>query len=229
MTAIPRALLVTRRLSFGISIAHRGGMHDISELELSEQSRSGNVSALAELFRRYYPTSVRMALGILRSHDDSLDAVQSAYLSAYQHFSSFRQDASFKTWISRIVINKCLGYFRQPARRLRWVWLDDVESSDPPVLLPGHMPSPEDAASTREIAAALAQAIQKLPQPMRQVVQLCTIGGLSTAAAADALGLSIPATKTRLFRARAKMQAHLQGFRRPQQQRTDTAVANSRM
>lgn len=187
-------------------------MHEKQEFELVAQSRCGDMSAMTELFRRYYPSSLRTARRILRSHEDSLDAVQTAYLSAYKHFSSFRDDASFKTWITRIVINECLVYFRKPERRLRWVWLDDVESDGPPFVLPGDMPSPEDVASSRETAARLAQAMRKLRPHMRQVVHLITVSGLSMTDAADALGISVPATKTRLFRARAQMQAHLKGI-----------------
>lgn len=198
-------------------------MHEKPEVELIAQSRCGDRSAMTELFGRYYPSSVRIAHRILRSHEDSLDAVQTAYLSAYKHFSSFRDDASFKTWITRIVINQCLVYFRKPERRLRWVWLDDVDPDGRPFALPGDMPSPEDIASSRETAERLAHAMRTLRPHMRQVVHLITVSGLSMTDAADALGISVPAAKTRLFRARAQMQAHLQGIRTGQRHESKLA------
>lgn len=193
-------------------------MHEKLEFDLIAESRCGDRSAMTELFSRHYAGSVRMARRILRSDEDSKDAVQMAYFSAYRHFSSFRDEASFKTWITRIVVNQCLVYFRRPERRFRWVWLDDVEGSGPSVTLIGHVPSPEDLASSSETAAAFVRAMGKLPPHMREVLNLCTVSGLSTADAAEALGLSIPATKTRLFRARLKMQALLQATRTGQRQ-----------
>lgn len=200
-------------------------MHEKPESELIAQSRCGDMSAMTELFRRYYPSSVRVAQRILRSPEDSQDAVQTAYLCAYRHFNTFRQDASFKTWITRIVVNNCVTYFRRPERRQRWVWLDEVATDGHPFALSGHTPTPEAAASSRETAAAVARVILKLPPPMRDVVQLCTIAGLSTSDAANALGLSIPATKTRLFRARLKMQAQLQRFHLAQERASAAGVS----
>ena len=92
-------------------------MHDKPELELIAQSQQGDQAAIAELFSRHYSSCLRLARGILRSEDDSQDAVQSAYVSAFQHFYAFRGESSFRTWISRIVINRCMVQRRTPWRR----------------------------------------------------------------------------------------------------------------
>ena len=75
------------------------------ESELIAGAHSGDTEAMAELFRRHYSRSVGVARRILPVQEDCLDAVQSAYLSAFQNFQSFRSEASFKTWITRIVVN----------------------------------------------------------------------------------------------------------------------------
>src|SRR5271165_1395526 len=72
-------------------------MPDKSELQLIIESRTGDREAIAELFRRHYPLSIRVARRMLPVRDESLDVVQSAYLSAYRNFNSFRADSSFKT------------------------------------------------------------------------------------------------------------------------------------
>src|SRR5262249_22422088 len=78
-----------------------------SEIDLIPLARQGDRLAIAELFRRHYPSSLSVARRILGSGEDSYDAVQTAYCSAFEHFSSFRGEAGFRTWITRIVMNCC--------------------------------------------------------------------------------------------------------------------------
>src|ERR1700751_2891728 len=92
--------------------------------ELVGDARSGNRDAIAELFRRYYPHAIAVARLILPAQEEFLDAVQSAYLSAFRNFQSFRGDASFKTWITRIVRNQCIMRLREPYRHLITLGLD---------------------------------------------------------------------------------------------------------
>ena len=80
-------------------------MHPRSESELIVDGRNGVRQALPDLFERHYRSSVRIARRVLHSDDEALDVVQSAYLAAFQHFGSFRGEASFSTWIARIVKN----------------------------------------------------------------------------------------------------------------------------
>src|SRR5260370_25611177 len=87
-------------------------------------AQSGDTEAMAELFRRHYSRSVGVARRILPVQEDCLDAVQSAYLSAFQNFQSFRAEASFNTWITRIVVNQCLGRLRKPDRHCIKLTLD---------------------------------------------------------------------------------------------------------
>src|SRR5271165_3394929 len=105
-----------------------------AELQLITDSRNGNREAMAELFRRHYPLSIRLARRILPARDESSDAVQSAYLSAFRNFNSFRGDSRFKTWITRIVVNQCLMRIRNSART-RLISLDDSVSRFGPVVV----------------------------------------------------------------------------------------------
>ena len=191
-------------------------MKEKLDAELISDSRNGDSTAIGELFRRHYPYAVRIARNILHSEEDSLDAVQSAYLSAFQHFPSFRQQASFNTWITKILINKCMSYFRKPERRRIWVRLDDFGPDRPPIPhLTDPTPSPEEFASNREIAAVVVNATAGLPKGQQQVVTLCGLAGLSTKDAAGALGITVPAVKVRLFRARSRMRMPLQAALHP--------------
>jgi len=181
-------------------------LEDATELELIAQSKQGNQHAIAELVRRHYTASLHLAHGILRRTEDAQDAVQVAYFLAIRQIEHFRGESSFKTWINRIVVNCCLLELREPRRRMTWVPVEEQG----PELFPSRAPSPEKSAWCREISSAFSAAVAKLPENLREAYTLFTISGLSLREVAEALGLSIPATKTRLFRARAGMRVSLQ-------------------
>src|ERR1700752_5277444 len=88
------------------------------ELELIADARNGDREAMAELFRRHHPNCLAVARRILPFQEEFLDAVQSAYLSAFLNFKSFRGESSFRTWITRIVINQCFMSLRQRGKRV---------------------------------------------------------------------------------------------------------------
>ena len=183
---------------------------DKAESELIDRAQKGDGEAMSELFRRCYPSSIAVARRILSVHEDSLDAVQSAYLSAFHHFDSFRGEASFKTWVTRIVQNQCLMRLREPARHRVAISLDDPGLGDIVSVASKHESWPEEIAIRREIGRAVADAAARLPPPLREVFTRCAVAGTSIRDTAQSLGLTVPATKTRLFRARSLMRRRLQ-------------------
>jgi RNA polymerase sigma-70 factor (ECF subfamily) len=180
------------------------------EPELVADCKRGDKAAMTELFGRHYASSVRLARGILRSEEESQDAVQSAYVSALRYFHSFRGDATFKTWITRIVMNHCLARLQERSRRRDWVSLDDQGRSRGLTMLASAFPTPKKSTLCQEIPSALSEAAASLPKPLREAFALCAFSDLSLKEAAAALGLTVSATKTRLFRAHARMRSRLQ-------------------
>ncbi len=183
-------------------------MQERLEVELITHGKRGDRAALAELFGRYYPSSLRLARGILRSEEDSQDAVQVAYSSAFQHLHSFRGDACFKTWITRIVVNCCLMQLRERRRHVACVYMDDLPGGRGADILHSPEPTPEKNTWRREITSAISYAVSRLPKPQREVYSL-SASGLPVKEIAAMLGLTLPAAKTRLFRARAGVRLHL--------------------
>jgi RNA polymerase sigma-70 factor (ECF subfamily) len=183
-------------------------MREILEPELIAAGKRGDKAAITELFERHYPSSLSVARRILRSDEESQDAVQSAYLSAFRHLQSFRGDAAFKTWITRIVTNHCLMRLRQHS--LRWIDLDTLTANGGSTRLTSPEPTPEASAFCREIASALADAAASLPKPLLEVFRLYAFSGLSLRQVAAAMGLTLPAAKSRLFRANARMRKRLE-------------------
>jgi RNA polymerase sigma-70 factor, ECF subfamily len=167
-------------------------------------ARLGDNAAMAELFRRHYSYCLRLARRILRSEDESRDAVQSGLLSAFRHWHRFRGDSTVKTWLGRIIVNQCLMHIRQPERRPIWI---DVEGL--PDKLTSPTLTPEKLALCGEIRAAVAEGVSELPEPLRVVFSLYAGSGLTLKDVAGTLGLSLPAVKTRLFRANLRLRSHL--------------------
>ena len=179
------------------------------ERQLISRARDGDEGAIAELFRRHYAHSVSIARRILPAQEEFLDAVQSAYLSAFRNLHSFREEASFKTWITRIVQNQCLMHLREPDRHARMLSLDDPGGGTRPTIA-ADSPTPEELVLRAELARAVANATAKLPKRLNDVLTPHIYSGLSVEAIAKALGLTVPATKTRLFRARARVRQEVQ-------------------
>jgi RNA polymerase sigma-70 factor (ECF subfamily) len=188
-------------------------MTPIDEQELIARGRRGDGVALDELFARHYRGSLRVARRILSSEEESKDAVQSAYFDAFQRFASFRGDATFQTWITRIVVNRSLGLLRDSWRKRTSVNLSYLEEYGGLESFPSHEPSPEKAAWCNEIATVHAQAVSILPQPLRETYSLYFESGLSLLEVAKNLGLSLAATKSRIFRARDSVRLSLQPVR----------------
>jgi RNA polymerase sigma-70 factor (ECF subfamily) len=198
--------LSSRRITREVEVAA------IEERELVTLSQQGDKVAMSELFGRHYRASLRVAQRILSSTAESEDAVQAAYCSAFQHLDAFRGESSFRTWITRIVVNRCLMTIREPWRRMTITpeaYTKNFEKSRGLDDFPSQLLSPEKAAWCREIAVAHGDAIAALPKHLCEAYTLFALSGLTIADVARQLGLTIPATKSRLFRARNAMRISL--------------------
>ena len=160
--------------------------------------------AINKLFAEHYRACLRTANRILRSKEDSEDAVQTAYCAAFRHFHRFRGESSFKTWITRIVVNCCLMQLRE-RRAKPQVALDDVWST-----LESHSVTPETLCYLRELQAAHTNAASRLPQNLKDIYAPCLIADIAFPTVAHHLGLTATAAKSRLFRARRKVELALQ-------------------
>jgi RNA polymerase sigma-70 factor, ECF subfamily len=160
--------------------------------------------AINELFAQHYKASFRTAQRILRSREDSEDAVQNAYCSAFRNFHRFRGESSFKTWLTSIVVNCCLLQLRK-RRAKALVALDDVQRT-----LASHAATPEALCYLRELQAAHAKAASELPQILRDVYTCSVISGVAFPNVTHRLGLTTAAAKSRLLRARRRVEHSLQ-------------------
>lgn len=165
------------------------------------------------LVRRYSGRMLATARRFLGAGEDSADAVQEAFCSAFQAMDGFEGKATLSTWLHRIVVNACLMRLRSRSRR-RTLSID--------VLLPvfdhrGHhvqaiasWSEPCERMMRTETQNQVRSCIDLLPDDHRLVLLLRDIEGLDTAEAARAMGISVPAVKTRLHRARQALRTLLE-------------------
>lgn len=182
------------------------------ERDLVREAQAGSEAAFAELLRRSAPRLRRAAKSILDSVADVEDAVQIACWKAYEHLSTFRQDSSFYTWSTSIVVNQAAMALRQQ-RRTRFVSIDEEGDGRPGLAsqLASTQPGPETSYGGDELVGALRLEIRRLPALLRQVMIL-HMEDLTVAEVADRLGLTVAATKTRLLRGRQELQNRMRRY-----------------
>jgi RNA polymerase sigma-70 factor (ECF subfamily) len=170
---------------------------------LVKRAQGGDSSAFDELVRRYTNIVYRILYKILRHEEDTQDALQDTFVSAYRALPRFRQDAKFSTWIYRIATNAALMKAR--SRRTNLVSLDHP-SEDPDAQhaweLPDWSATPDEEIMTDETRRIMEDAIQSLPAEQRAAFVLHDIQDFSSADTAAAMGITVSAVNSRLHRAR---------------------------
>lgn len=170
----------------------------LSDEEVVERVLAGDLSLFEILMRRYNQRLFRVARGILTDDAEAEDVMQEAYVRAFRELASFRGEARFATWLTRIACHEALARVR---KRRRLVPITGGESGEPPEP-PSSASSPERELENRELHAVLRKAVEVLPDPLRAVFCLREVEGLSTEQTADALGLTAENVRVRLHRAK---------------------------
>ncbi len=161
-----------------------------------------------ELTERHRDMCMKRALAILRNTDDAEDAVQSALRKAFQHRQQFHGNGAFAAWLGRIVENECLMRIRKQ-RNARLVSLDSLTESNIRVELVSMSTNPEDELGSKEVVTLLRKEIVRMPPLYRNVIMLHDSERLPMPDVAQRLGLTIPAAKSRLLRARKELRSRL--------------------
>ena len=188
----------------------------VDEPILVAAAKAGDIPAFETLVGRYERKIFRLTQNITQNREDAEDAMQEAFLKAFQHLGEFQGNSRFYTWLVRIAVNQALMKLRK--RRPNVVSLDeDLDTGED--MMPREVedwgPSPEQRYEQTELSGILSNMIGELDPQFRVVFQLRDIEELSTEETAEALGLSVPAVKSRLLRARLKLRQKLnQHFRR---------------
>lgn len=177
---------------------------EVDDAYLVRRAQEGYLDAFELLVRRYADRAYRVAYRMLGDHQDAQDVAQESLTAAWQGLPRFRRDASFSTWLYRIVTRRAIN---------RLTRAHHSDTSDLLAELPDNRSGPAEQSERHHAADAVTSAIADLPVAQRVVVVLHHFEGLSYAEVADITQSTVPAVRSHLFRARRTLARSLEEWR----------------
>jgi RNA polymerase sigma-70 factor (ECF subfamily) len=173
-------------------------------------AKSGDADAFAELRWRHSTKVLRTIYRVTRNWDDAEDAIQDSFLKAFLHLKEFEGRSSFASWLTRIAINSALMNRRK--KSFCEISIDSAgnDGTSETVELPDRREDPERCYLRAEREESLKRATRRLRPILREAVELQLSYEFSINELAQVLGISVPAAKSRLLRARRTLRASLQ-------------------
>jgi RNA polymerase sigma-70 factor (ECF subfamily) len=186
-----------------------------SEQVLILLAKDGDRAAYTELYRLHAKAVFRTVLRITGNHEDAEDVLQDASMKALIHLKGFDGRSKFSTWLTRIAINSALMMRRKKRNRIEMSIDQDYESgSGTTFQVQDQAPDPERRMHIAERDTHLNRAVKRLSTTLRKPLELQLKFDLSLSELAVELGISVPAAKSRLLRARQKVRSSLMGTMR---------------
>ena len=178
-----------------------------SDLKIIQRINDGDIPLFEILIKRYSPFLYKIGRMYKHNHENTQDLMQDTYINAYIHLKKFENRSSFKTWLTRIMLNHCY-HKRHKLSSKNEVISEDTENEKSSVLF-HHATNNEKIAINKELGRVLENAIHEIPEKYRIVFSLREINGLSVAETAEALNISESNVKVRLNRAKVMLQREI--------------------
>ena len=186
----------------------------MDEGALIKAALDGDLDAFNSLVLHYQDMAYNVAYRIIGEPGAADDAAQEGFISAYQKLEQYR-GGSFKAWLLRIVTNNCYDELRrrqrQPVTPLK-PELSDGETLEDPYWIEDGSATPEEQTEQAELQAAIQKCIDQLDPKFKVVLVLVDVEGLDYQTAAESADTPVGTIKSRLARARERIQDCLQGF-----------------
>jgi len=195
-------------------MAHKSDNSSASDQSLVRFAQKGDTAAFEELVARHRDKLYARAFSMVRNEDEAIDLSQEAWVKGWQRLKQFQGEASFVTWMTRIVINLCLDHLRKQ-KRLR---TDSIEQLDEELggverQMPAVVINPAAGIERAELREQIDRALNQLTQAHRTVLVLHEFEGLEYKEVAKRMGCSIGTVMSRLFYARRRIAALLAGLK----------------
>ena len=184
---------------------------EVSEGDLVQQARNGDLSAYDELVKRYQERIYATLYHMTSNHEDANDLAQDAFIKAFSALKSFKGGSTFYTWLYRIAVNKTINFLKQRKNKYH-LSLNDLDfnaENDPDLVALISHKTPQRDAGLSELQKKLNEALLKLSEPHRMVVVLHDVQGMSHDEIAEIMGCNIGTVRSRLFYARQQLQGYL--------------------
>ncbi len=174
-----------------------------------------NRAAFSELMRRHQSHVEKVLYHLAPDWQDRSDLCQEVWIRVYRNLPKLQDPVKFKGWLSRIATNLFYDELRKRKRNAPPLSLDaplSVDDGEVDWEIASDMPGPEDNLTTREFHEQLQSAIADLPEAFRTTIVLREIEGLSYEEIAEMTGVNLGTVKSRIARARSRLQEQLQGY-----------------
>jgi len=187
----------------------------LDESALIDRCLAGDDTAFDQIVLRYQDMVFSLSCRLLGGYDEAVDLSQEVFLQVYRKLSSFRRDASLRTWIYRIVINRAKNQKRWWKRRINEMTAVPIEEAETrtrsgrALLRTSDEIAPDAELARKEQSQLLHRAIEKLPFDQKTILLLKEIEGLSYEEISTTLGLPLGTVKSRLARARKSLREGL--------------------
>lgn len=186
-----------------------------SDLEIIQKINDGDAKLFEILIRRYNPFLYKIGRTYRYNHQDTEDLMQDAYINTFFSLKKFEHRSSFKTWITRIMLNLCY----QRKHKLSFkneITGDDIQNEKSNIMF-HQSTNNEKITVNKELGRVLENAIHEIPEDYRIVFSLRELNGLSVAETAEALDISQGNVKVRLNRAKAMLQKEIKKMYSPEE------------
>ncbi len=192
-------------------IGHAASSASYDDFALVHACKDGDVASFEQLMKRHDMRLFGVAQSITNNREDAEEAVQEAFLNAFQNITQFSEHSRFSTWLIRITINEALTKLQKHPSTREVSLAEDLQSADEtfPLELADWAPNPEELYRGDELREILTDALQRLRLGLRLVFVMCDIERISTEETAEALGLTPAAVKNRLWTARLLLRDQL--------------------
>jgi RNA polymerase sigma-70 factor (ECF subfamily) len=183
---------------------------ELKDDELIRQAQQGDLRSFDVLVRRYQRKIYFVAYRMVKSHDAADDVAQDTFINAYGAIKSFKIGRNLYTWLYRICMNLAINHLK---RSKFMVSESQFEERTSPLEREAAASDPAEDFASRELERKIEQAIDSLPPKHKAVLVLRVYEDLSYEEIAQTLKISVGTVMSRLFRARARLQEMLKGYK----------------
>ncbi len=180
--------------------------------ELIELAKKGDMEALEEIIKRQQKTVFATLYYLNAKPDEIMDITQEILFKVAKNIKKLKNPRTFKSWLNQIIINQFYDTLRKKQKSVKKVCLDNQDENKPNFEAPDFASNPYQKAVDKELEFAIKNSIYKLPDPFKAAIIMRELQGLSYEEIAQATNSNIGTVKSRIARARLKLQEYLKPY-----------------
>lgn len=180
--------------------------------ELIESAQNGDMEALEEIIKRQQKNVFATLYYLNAKPDEILDLTQEVLFKVAKNIKKLKNPRTFKSWLNQIIINQFYDTLRKKQKSVKKVCIDDTSCDKSEFEIPDHASNPYQKVVDKELDRAIKSSIHKLPEPFRAAIIMRELQGLSYEEIAQATNSNIGTVKSRIARARLKLQEYLKPY-----------------